>query len=116
MSIVDFVGITSASPTDGSCAKGPARTGPSSTMTATSCVSNPERPCSHARHQSGCGVKVPVLPIVKGGPELKTTVTASPGMKQCAAVKNTVGDSAEPEHSDTNPGMVGTGWMARPTY
>src|SRR5438105_1719009 len=70
-----------------------------STTTARSCVSAFGRPLPHARQNCG---SLWTMPTTSAGlahtPEgSMTTVTDSLAAKQCAAVKNTVGDSNVPE-------------------
>src|SRR5215472_1958328 len=96
------IGRVSASPAAGRAARLPGSFGVSSLMIATSWVSNPGSPCAQPKHQSGSSVTVPRVNVV-GGPDSYETKAGMVGSKQCAAVKNTVGDSADPEQTNTNP-------------
>jgi hypothetical protein len=45
----------------------------------------------------------------------ETNTGPAAGSAQWAAVRNLVLDNAEPEQTDTKPGMLGIGWITVPT-
>src|SRR5881275_2600304 len=96
MSTLLFIARPSTSPGAGSAAYSGRITGLSKVRTATSCVSAPWRPDPQPRHQSGLLWTTPTAESWSGGAFEIETSAGWVGSKQCAAVKNVVGDRNDP--------------------
>src|SRR3954467_8572936 len=114
MSTLDFIARPSTSPGAGSAAYRGSTTGLSRVMTATSCVSAPWRPDPQPRHQSGLLWTTPIAASWSGGAAEVETSAGLVGSKQCAAVKNVVGERNDPVQTKLPP--PGASCSARPTY